>query len=344
MKHLKITNSDNETVASNLEVECLKCYSTCDSPGRVIEVCPKYHVKRRFGKIKDSKSTTFLCCDQTKTTKLFRDKLEGLSYAYPDLSLKEEIIKNVIKKDEQKRINRLIHNLTSINAHNIQEIYDIVPQEILTQNLKQQLSVIEKQIVESPKEAAKMFLRIAKHNIHMKSEFSIYKKMDRANPNLELRKHPIRKVILNVLHTFFVDLSDKEVFVNIQDYSKKIRIDYETIQVAIYHLVENSTKYSKPKSTIEISFEEISTSLKIRFRMISLHILEEEKDKIFSEGYSGINAKKTKKQGEGIGLWRIRQMLKLNNADLSLVRGAETESILGFDFSQNTFIVEFNKN
>lgn len=344
MKHLRVTDSDNNEVVSNLEKECFACFSNCDSPGKVVEVCPKYKTKRRLGKSSNSRSTTFLCCDKTKTTKLFRDKLEALAYAYPDLDLKEEALTGTIKKEEQKRINRLIHNLTSINAHNIQELYDIVPQELLTKNLKKQLEVIESQIIANPSEAAKMFLRIAKHNIHMKSEFSIYKKMDRAEPNLEFRKHPIRKVLLNVLHTFFVDLSDKEVYVNIQEYSNSIKIDYETIQVAIYHLIENSTKYTKPKSTIEVTFEEVTRSLKIIFSMTSLHILEEEAQKIFTEGYSGINAKKTKKHGEGIGLWRIRQMLNLNNADITLNRGIQTESILGFDFSQNEFIIDFNKN
>lgn len=343
MKHFHILNSINEVISTNLLDECQVCFKECKSPGKVVEHCTKYNDKRRFGKISIKKGITFLCCDETKTTKLFRDKLEGLSYASQDLVLPKKEILTSIKTKTQKRVNRLVHNLTSINAHNIQEIYDLLPQSILTADFNRQIEKIEKEIKEHPRDAAMMFLRIAKHNIHMKSEFSIYKKLERAEPSLDERKHSIHKVLMNVLHTFFVDFSDKDVFVNVGDCRGIILCDYEVVQVAFYHIIENCAKYVKYKSQIDITFKEVSQFIEISMKMTSLHIQEDEIDKIFTEGYSGKEAKKSQKDGEGIGLWRVKQMLELNDSIIEIIPGKIIEVIMGFRFSENEILLKLRK-
>lgn len=343
MTHYLTVDINDNIILDNLKSECKFCMENCSSKGKLKEDCKIYDHKRRIGIIKNTRGTTFMCCGKAKTTKLFQNKLEILAYAYHDLVLPKKNIEIESKFVEQKRVNRLVHNLTSINAHNIQEIYDIVPQEILTSNLSKQLKHIEKKIKKKPKKAALMFLRIAKHNIHMKSEFSIYKKLDRSNPTLDIRRHPIRKVLLNVLHTFFIDFSDKNVNVIVNEYTGNIKFDYETIQVAFYHFLDNAAKYTKPNSEFSISFIDEKDELKVVYKMTSLHIEDDELDKIYTEGYSGKNANRTQKNGEGIGLWRIAQMFNLNKAQLEIERGKEIENVMGFDFSFNKFIMTFKK-
>ncbi len=342
MTHYHTIDINGDIILDNLKNECKFCMENCTTKGKLKEDCKIYNEKRRIGIIKNQRGTTFLCCDRDKTTKLFQNKLEILAYAFHDLILPKKNIEVESKYIEQKRVNRLVHNLTSINAHNIQEIYDIVPQEILTANLSNQIKHIEKEIKKNPRKAALMFLRIAKHNIHMKSEFSIYKKLDRSNPTLDIRRHPIRKVLLNVLHTFFIDFSDKNVNVIVNEYSGYIKFDYETIQVAFYHFLDNAAKYTKPNSELKISFFEEKEDLRIVFEMISLSIEDDELEKIFTEGYSGKNANRTQKNGEGIGLWRIIQMFNLNNAKLIIERDHKIENVMGFDFSKNKFTMTFN--
>ncbi len=344
MKHFSIVNSDNAVISSNLLPECESCFQKCTSVGKLVEFCPEYNNKRRFGKITTNQSTTFLCCDQTKTTKLFREKLEGLSYAYSDLKLPKEAIINSVKISSQKRINRLVHNLTSINAHNIQEIYAFVPQSVLTSDINKQLEKIKNEIISNPKDAALMFLRIAKHNIHMKSEFSIYKKLERAEPTLDKRKHPIHKVLMNILHTFFIDFSDKDVYVEVGECKSVVLCDYEVVQVAFYHIIENSAKYVQHNSRVRIDFKETESFVEISIKMRSLHIQEDEISKIFEEGYSGVEAKRSQKNGEGIGLWRVRQMLELNDSTIEVNAGKNFEKIMGFRFSDNEILIKLRKN
>jgi hypothetical protein len=88
-KHYSIYSNKNEKISDNLEDECKLCFLVCNSTGKQIFSCPKYGGERRQGKIVNNKGTTFLC-DLTKTTKLFRDKLEALSYAYYDLIIPKQ--------------------------------------------------------------------------------------------------------------------------------------------------------------------------------------------------------------------------------------------------------------
>lgn len=343
MKHFSIVSKGGEPISINLAAECKKCMAECNSPGKLIEKCPKYGDSRRQGLISNNKGTTFLCCDETKTTKLFRDKLAGLSYAYYDLQIPKEKFEDEAKVNEQLRVNRLVHNLTSINAHNIQEIYDLVPQDILSANYQTQLDFIQKEIKKDVRKASLMFLRIAKHNIHMKSEFSIYRKLDRSDAELDLRRHPIQKVLLNVLHTFFVDFTNNGIFVEVGNYYGRVLVDYETIQVALYHLIENASKYTKPDTNILIQFNETDSATTITVTMTSLFVEEDEVEKIFIEGYSGKHAKQLGLHGDGIGMWRISQMMTLNKGSVKFINGTNRFISGGHVYGENQIILSFVK-
>ena len=77
--------------------------------------------------------------------------------------------------------------------------------------------------------------------------------------------------------------------------------------------------------------------------MTSTYIKPAERQLIFTEGYSGDNAKIMGKSGDGIGMWRIKQMMELNHGSCSVICGDIVEKIMGFDFSENIFILKFRK-
>ncbi|HRP37951.1 MAG TPA: ATP-binding protein, partial [Candidatus Dojkabacteria bacterium] len=210
-------------------------------------------------------------------------------------------------------------------------------------NYQTQLEYIQKEIKKDTRKAALMFLRIAKHNIHMKTEFSIYRKLDRSDSSIELRPHTIQKVLMNVLHTFFIDFTNNGILVDVDNYYGKVQMDYETIQVALYHLIENASKYTKPNSRIKVQFIELEQSVEILFTMTSLFIEEEEIDKIFTEGYSGKEARNCEVNGDGIGMWRIKQMMHLNKGDISIIRGTPKVISDGRGYAVNRVLLKFLK-
>ncbi|MGB4772786.1 MAG: ATP-binding protein [Chitinophagaceae bacterium] len=341
-KHYSIISNSGELECDNLATECKICFELCNSLGKQI-TCPKYGGERRQGKSMTKKGTIFLC-DKTKTTKLFREKMDMLAHTYYDLIIPKKHYENEAKQLEQQRVNRLIHNLTSLNAHNIQEIDDFIPQELLASNYQDLIRYIQEQIKRDAKTAAFMFLRIAKHNVHMKTEFSIYRKLDRLDAVLEPSMNPIRKVILNVLHTFFIDFSSQKIYVYVAEFKGRVKIDYESIQVALYHLIENASKYTMAGSRIEIYFEEKVDRVDVNFKMNSLYLDDDEVEKIFAEGYSGKVARDCKLNGDGIGMWQINRMMSLNGGEVKFLNGKDI--ILKDDrkFATNLIVLTFKKS
>jgi K+-sensing histidine kinase KdpD len=210
-------------------------------------------------------------------------------------------------------------------------------------NYRKLVDYVQLEIKRDSRNAALMFLRIAKHNMHMKTEFSIFRKLDRLDARFEFSQNPIRKVILNVLHTFFVDFTNKRVYVYVEEYNGRVNIDYESIQVALYHLIENATKYTMPDTEISILFENKGDIVDVIFKMKSLFLDNEEVEKIFTEGYSGKVAKQCKLSGDGIGMWQINRMMKLNQGSVEFINGSEIQTYEGKQYADNKMILSFRR-
>ncbi len=138
---------------------------------------------------------------------------------------------------------------------------------------------------------------------------------------------------------FFVDFNKFDVSVNVGDYYNKAKLDFETFQVAIYHIIENAAKYVMPNTHLDISFALNENSHTIVFDMKSFYIPKDEVQKIFIEGYSGNIAKETNRAGNGIGMYRVKQLITLNRATIELIAGDRILSYQDIDYSENKFII-----
>lgn len=280
--------------------------------------------------------------DSIKSHKLFIKEMEIVTKNLPHL---QEIYKS-IATESGRHINRLIHNLVTLNAHNIQEVYSIIPQEIMQNKKSGWNQRIVEQVNKDPYEASLALVRIAKNNLKMKTEIDVYNSLLSGHPDIKLRRHEIHRVLMNVLYVFFPDFTDKDVYVDVSESKHVALLDYETFQVAIYHLIENTVKYIKPSTTLKIDIEKHETTKKIsiHLKMNSLRIEPGEEDKIFEEGYSGNIAKICQRSGSGIGMARIKQLLKYNQAELKVTPHFETAKpeILNHIYQDNEFKIYFH--
>jgi len=260
-----------------------------------------------------------------------------------------KMINEVIKEAHtsiNRSTSRLIHNLTSLNAHNIQEIYSLVPQENVSQKISGQLSYVKNIVKDKPKETALLLLSIAKNNAAMKAEFSVFRKLFDNNPNLQIREHNVHKVLMNIFYLFFPDFTDKKVTVDFGDDKNKYLacFDYESFHVAIYHIIENAAKYIKPKTSLNVEIKDADEFIEIHMDMISLEIKEGEADRIFEEGVSGELACRIGKSGNGIGMNRAKKILELNSGTVSVRPLCNTvEAFIGVNYQRNIFIISLPK-
>lgn len=334
---LRILNEVGTEIFSELSPSCNGCIQACNTES-ISLTCNLHNDKRRVGKIRNADGEIFACTtdkDLIKSSRTFKSQMQIRTIGLGELSR--------TKKSLNQETKRLIHNLTSLNGHNIQELYALVPQDILTKDLKNQLSIIERTITDNPKEAAKAFLRIVKNNASIKTEFSVFNRLvDGTRP--QKKKHNIKKVVLNLFHIFFQDFAEVDVYVQFSDCDESLIFDYESMHVALYHLIDNATKYVLPSSKINVSFIKTETDFFINMDMLSLRIEPEELNRLFEESYSGKLARQLNKAGSGIGLHTAVRALELNDAELIIVpkiddRGARKVS--GVNFDHNRFQIKF---
>ena len=82
----------------------------------------------------------------------------------------------------------------------------------------------------------------------------------------------------------------------------------------------------------------------IRFDMMSIRIDSEEVEEILLENISGRVAKEIKKSGDGMGLYIVKRLLKLNNAELNIFPNANYRGLHmlnGIPYQNNVFEFRF---
>lgn len=328
--------------------DCQSCIEKNVTNGYAHIACINDNVNKRIAYYKNSFGSIFCCSPDSKTTKLFKIQVEGLYMSIKPLC---ELHSKIVEESSSRasvetisRIDRVVHNLRSINAHSIQELYSIIPQEKLTNNIKETANEVKKYIIADTQRAAITFLKIAKLNNSVKAEFSVYDKLLKGNPKLDFRLHNTRDIVMIVLYPFFLDFNEINVRIDVQDYYDKTKVDFESFQVAIYHIIENASKYIMPNSSASVSFRNTPKEHIISFEMCSLYISPDEEQMIFDEGYSGDLAKKIGKAGTGIGMYRASRLMKLNQGELSFEAGEIINTIDGIHYANNKIIITVNRN
>ncbi|MBJ9673208.1 sensor histidine kinase [Burkholderia gladioli] len=235
------------------------------------------------------------------------------------------------------RTRRLLHNLKSLTAKTSQEVFYIAQQDVLMVNPREAVPYVAQEIRENSEAAARAFLEILKHQSAQKAEYTAF---DRLSGKLEvgaIERHEIHRVLMNVFYLFFGEFIAKKVRVDVgQTYLQGI-FDYDSIHVCIYYLVENAAKYARSKGDFSVSVRDDGNGfIDVRFVMESLIILADEKERIFEEGYSGVNAVDEKLSGAGLGLYLARAMAKLNGGQLNVIPGHVTS---GGKYARNVFVL-----
>jgi hypothetical protein len=340
-----VRDAQKEIIFKNLDNVCLKCEKDCENEGTIFQCPVNITTETRQGKRVSSNGSFFLCCNKSvaKTTKLFKEKLEMLVYSIPTIKEIKEKVYLKTKQFEQDKYLRIVHNLRTINAQSIQEQFSLIPQDVLAENYFDQLRYVQNIITENPEKAAITFLRLAKNNSSIKTEFVTHEKLSIENPVLSVNKHNIRKVILNVYHAFSLEFKDKNVRLEIFSDDKTITFDYDTIRVAFYHMFHNAAKYIKSHSVLKIECIDEISLIYVIFKMQSIHIEEFEILKIFDDNYSGVRVVEKNKQGAGLGMGLIKKALELNNFTISIKAGKDIEKRNKVDYSHNEFRIAFKR-
>jgi signal transduction histidine kinase len=245
-------------------------------------------------------------------------------------------------KKEEAHTKRLIHNLKSLTAKTMQEIFYVARQDNMLLHGKRAKDYVKDEIIKNPDDAASAFIAILKHQAAQNAEFSAFNKLSGDVGQLKKEVHSIHKVLMNVFYLFFGEFTDKGVTVDVQSTQAKATFDYESLHVCIYHIVENSAKYVRQGGAFSVCTSIAAESVDVIFEMESLAIEQDEVGKIFQEGYSGSRAVQEGLNGSGIGLFIASQLAALNGGRLSAIAGIP--NLRDPDFARNRFILSIPRN
>lgn len=334
----RATDSNGTVVYSDITPSLEHLAKQIDKESQIIE---HSNAKYRCGRISNFDLTISAITqdkDALKSSRSFLTHLTVLlnsqTYILTAISTAEETLKSKNK--------RLIHNLVSINAHMMQELYLIIPQAALSGRVREYIPKLEAEIQAKPKKVAATLLSLAKHNAAMKNEFAVFQKLDSLERLENKKLHPVHKVIMNVAYLFFSSFTDKSVRLVIEETKEKALLDYESTYVALYHMFENATKYIANNSELAIRVEKIEEFTTINFDMISSVIYENETLEILNEGVSGRNPKARGTAGSGIGLSLVQKVMSLHGGSMTLSIFPNTRHNLGGDeYQRNLFQLNF---
>lgn len=312
------------------------------SPSNKIETvkCLDKNINRRQINIINNEYDLYIASyDEDITNKIFKHYINAFQIAIPIVLKTQE---EVAKQDTQKA-RRLKHNLINHSSKIQQELYKLVSQEKLIGGNNKQIEIIEDVIKKKLKESAYAYLRILKSINLMKAEFDVYDMLHSTLPYVDISKHPIHKVIMLGMNSFWLDFLEKNISVVIEPSSEDVSIDYKSFSVALSHIFDNAVKYCCPNSEFGIKFYRKENWFTIQFTMLSLRVGIDEVDKLFVENYSGQWAEKLDIAGNGIGMNVIKRVIALNRGKVIFSNNIEPNRAIkknGIPYEINRLVIE----
>ena len=242
-------------------------------------------------------------------------------------------------------VSRLVHNLVTLNAQTIQSIYSVVPQGDFNQKDRNALIRAVARRLKDAEKAAVLVVSLLKNANLEKSEFAVYRKLREEEP-VAVRKFPVHRVFKLVLSTYWEAFEDKDVFVRVGSFTDQVLVDYDTMAASLGLLLDNAVKYVLPRSVIEATFVRDDDWVTLRLDMISLRIGADEVERLGEEGFSGAEATKIGREGEGRGLYLVEQLVRLSGAELCVDRDIDVDCRvyrMGMHFEKNRFMVAMRR-
>lgn len=316
-----------------------------DSPNHITVTIDGKITKARIGKKANSHGVIFTLTTELKYVnryKLFKELLDLSVLVLEPFSK----FHTCMVSEQNIKIEELIHNITSLNTYSIQDLFSLIPQKVLSENINKQKEIIKGYIVEKPNVTVDTLLKLIKYNLAMKIEFSVFERTQKPNATIKKISHSIRSLLLSILQIFIDDFEKKNIEVSLDAGSaseRRIEIDDDSMFVSLFYILENSLKYCCPNTKYKIIFKEETDCFTILFIMISIRIEKNEVCKLIEHSYRSPLARKLNESGKGIGMYRIVKTLKLNNAELEITPRINdyTRKIGDILYEGNQFKIKF---
>lgn len=308
---------------------CTKCITEYESG-----FCSK---KRFADKISKDDETYIFCHDENvvKGTAKHISKITAASFSS---------IYNASKKKRADLTEIEIiayHNAKKMNAQIGQKINKIISDNELA-STKNKIDFIERKIKKDARSVAREILSARKIVQQIETEYNLIEILDMNQPfrDDDLTKIKAHQLLVSAFYLYEEDFSEKGITVKINPTQVELLVDFGVAKSAIGEIFQNSIKYCKKKTSIDISVTTDDVYSHLTFRMTSLHFSNEEQSRLTLKSFRGSQAQEI--QGSGIGLFAVNAYMNLHKGKLSFHSSESTKHYYknGY-YSENTFTLSF---
>ena len=196
---------------------------------------------------------------------------------------------------------------------------------------------------------ARELLSILKSTEQILHEFT---SLDFLHPNAKLSPkqmgdHKAHTVYVLSFYMYERDFADKHLHVKTGECDDKILIHFPTAKTAIAQILDNTIKYAKPNSKIDVAFSKETIDgcpyIALIFNMLSLAIEKNEISILMQQGKRSPHALRAQIPGSGQGLFVAKKMVELNGGIFSITTDDKIQKHQGIPYTKNTFKLYFKE-
>jgi hypothetical protein len=167
-------DANKDHLFDNFPQDCLKLIGPFKESQRVFTIQIEHKVfDARIGRKSNSFGTIYTLTTEPKFVaryKLFKELLDMSLIALNPLT----VFKTRIEQQQLERAEDFIHNLTSLHSYSLQELFSLIPQNLLSQNINKQKDIVKNILGDKPNVATTTLLNLIKYNVAIKIEFSVF--------------------------------------------------------------------------------------------------------------------------------------------------------------------------
>ena len=226
-------------------------------------------------------------------------KLQGQLLKLYDILCSHKEREQKLRKQLDENIGNLVHQINT-PITNLRQYVDFLKRDDLTAPEREKfLSCMEEQ-------AQKLFW--------LGESFSKISRLETGIIRLRPEKQKVEPVLLNAIDQVMVKAENKGMEISLSGETQTAAlIDLKWTTEALFNILDNAVKYSKPETKIEIIAADLSNYVSIAVRNESeIKIDPDEYYRLFQRFYRGKANSET--EGVGLGLYIARKILEDENA------------------------------
>lgn len=161
-----------------------------------------------------------------------------------------------------------------------------------------------------------------------------YAKFSVQDIKLNLQEYSLKKLLFDEIDRLEFLIDEKDIQLEEQISDAEVLVDVPSIKMVVKNVLENAMYYSDPKARIEIFSSSFSDHVLIQIINHGKNIAPESIQHLFEPFYREENSRLSYKNGTGLGLTIVKQILEKHHSNFSLYNiNDEDEYAVCFEFT-----------